>query len=794
VAGDRRAVTAAPPDAGHGGRPSLVGARVLRVNDARLLSGAGGYVDDLELAGTVHAAIMRSPVPHGRVRAFEAGAALRVPGAIAVIGPKEAAERTATLPCVWIMQGQRMDRYPVVSGTLRYAGQPAGVVVAGTRAAAEDMLDAVRLDLEELPAVADAEAAVRDGAPLLYPEFETNVLVEMDRGDPPAAIEEAMAGADHVVSLRLRVQRLSGIPLESRGVVARWEAATGELTMWSSTQVPHHVRDGLADALRLPHDRVRVIAPGVGGGFGTKDHLYADEVLVCLAAIRLGRPVKWIEDRHEHFTASTHGRDHVHDARLALAADGRFVAIHSRLIANLGAHASNVGAGPALVSSTMLPGPYRFEAAGANIRGVATNTTPIGAYRGFGMQQAAWVRERLVEEAARRLGLDSYELRRRNMLSRDELPYTTRTFQNYDSGDYVEALDRAVERIRQGSAPPADGRRRGIGLAPYVEFTGLGPTAVQQLVNFRLSGYETAVVRMEPDGSATVLTGVCSQGQGLETSLAQLVADKLGLELEDVKVVMGDTASAPYSSAGTIASRSMAIGGGAVVHATAVLHDKITAIAAERLEAAPADIELVAGEARVRGAPSSALALRTIAESAWLGWDLPEGMEPGLEQKHVHNPKDISYSYATHAAAVAVDVETGEVEVERYVVVHDCGVVVNPMIVDGQIHGGTAQGLGGALSEAIEYEPDGRPLTHTLLDYLVPTSGEVPDIVVEHTEHPSPFVPGGMKGMGEGGAIAPAAAIGNALAAAIPEIADLITETPMTPVRLRTWIRERARQ
>jgi carbon-monoxide dehydrogenase large subunit len=439
----------------------------------------------------------------------------------------------------------------------------------------------------------------------------------------------------------------------------------------------------------------------------------------------------------------------------------------------------------------MLPGPYRFEAAGASIRGVATNTTPIGAYRGFGMQQAAWVRERLVEEAARRLGVDSYELRRRNMLSSDDLPYTTRTFQNYDSGDYVEALDRAVELIRQGDEPPADGRRRAIGLAPYVEFTGLGPTAVQQLVNFRLSGYETAVVRMEPDGSATVLTGVCSQGQGLETSLAQLVADKLGLEMEDVKVVMGDTASAPYSSAGTIASRSMAVGGGAVVHATAVLHDKIAAIAAERLEAAPADIELVAGEARVRGVPASALPLRTIAESAWLGWDLPEGMEPGLEQKHVHNPKDISYSYATHAAAVAVDLETGEVEVERYVVVHDCGVVVNPMIVDGQIHGGTAQGLGGALFEAIEYEPDGRPMTHTLLDYLVPTSGEMPDIVVEHTEHPSPFVPGGMKGMGEGGAIAPAAAIGNAIAAAIPEIADLVTETPMTPVRLRTWIRER---
>lgn len=776
---------------------TLVGARVLRVNDPKLLTGAGRFVDDLHLPGLVHAVALRSPVAHGRILGVDGAEAADDPDVLDVITPDIAAAVTRTLPCVWIMPGQRLEEYPVVpSRVTRYVGETLGLVVATTRAAAEDVVSRIHLEIEPLPAVADAREAVGEDAPLLYPEWGTNVAVDMNRGDPPETVEVAIEQAPHVLSMEFRIQRLSGQPIETRGVVAQWDHTTGELTMWSSTQVPHHVRDGLADALGLRYERVRVIAPDVGGGFGPKDHVYPDEVLTCLAAMRLGVPVKWVEDRREHFTATVQAREQIHRARLAFRDDGRFLAIHTDLMGDLGAHPSNVGAGPAFVATGMLEGPYRFESAGARVRGIVTNKSPAGAYRGFGMQQAAWVRERLVDEAARTLRMDPAEIRRKNMIRRDELPYTSHTHQNYDSGDYVAALERAAESIRAGGAPAVDdGRRRGIGLSSYVEFTGLGPSAVQQVVNFKLGGYETAVVRMEADGTVTVLTGVCPHGQGLETSLAQLAADELGVSIEDVRVVFGDTAVAPYSSTGTIASRSMAVGGGAVVRAAGRVRAKVLEIGAHLLEAPAEDLEIVEGAVRVRGAPTRAVPLRTIADRAWLGWDLPEGMEQGLEERDLHDPADISYSYATHAAAIAVDAETGEIEIERYVVVHDCGVIVNPMIVEGQIHGGVAQGLGGALLEEVVYDADGQPLTTTYMDYLLPTSREVPDMIVEHLEIPSPFIPGGMKGMGEGGAIAPAAAVGNALADAIPEIAHLVTETPLSPSRVWGWIQNaRARR
>jgi aerobic carbon-monoxide dehydrogenase large subunit len=774
-------------------RPAtLVGSRVPRVNDRKLLTGACRYVDDIELPGMVHAAVLRSPVAHGRLGSVDMSPVAEDPDVVAVLTPQEVAEATRPIPCVWVMPGQRQTSYPVApTDVTRYLGEPLGLVVATSRAAAEDARELIVIDVEELPAVGDPEAALAEDAPLLHPEWGTNVVVDMPRGDPQDAVTAAVERSPHVVSMRFRIQRLSGNPIETRGLVARWDSLTQELTVWLSTQVPHHARDHLAETLGLPYDAVRVIAPDVGGGFGTKDHVYPDEIIVCLASMRLGRPVKWIEDRNESFLASVQSREQIHEAHLAFEDDGRFVALQTDLLGDIGAHPSNVGAGPAFVATGMLEGPYKFDSAGGRLRCVLTNKTPTGAYRGFGMQQAAWVRERLVDEAARTLGIDPAEIRRRNLIRADELPYTTHHLQNYDSGDYVGALDRAVELIRAERPQPEDGRRRGIGLSSYVEFTGLGPSRVQQLVNFRLGGYETAVVRMESDGTATVLSGVCSHGQGLETSLAQVAADQLGLPLDDVKVVFGDTATAPYSSTGTIASRSMAVGGGAVLRASRRVRDKLQAAAAHMLEASPEDLEVQERMFRVRGVPTSGISVREVADKVRLGWDLPESMEPGLEEREIHNPADISYSYATHAAAIAVDLETGKIEIERYVVVHDCGVVVNPMIVDGQIHGGVAQGLGGALLEEMVYDPAGNPLTATFMDYLLPSSGEIPDIVVEHTEVPSPFIPGGMKGMGEGGTIAPAAAIGNALADAVPEIADLVTETPLSPSRIWTWINER---
>jgi len=768
----------------------MVGARIRRLQDPRLLQGSGRYVDDINLPGQTYAAVIRSGHAHGHIRGIDVAAAAASPAVLDIITPDVVRDACRSIPCVWIKPEQRQIDYPVVpDDKTRYVGEALGLVVASSPSAAQDLLSLIDIDIDPLPTVVDAHDATAVGSPLLNPGWGTNIAVESDFGVPGATVLEAIDRAPRVVSMRFRIPRQCGTPIEPRGLVARWDRATQELTVWSSTQTPHHVRDHLAHVLKLGIGQVRVIAPDVGGGFGCKEHLYPDEVLVCLAAMRLGVPVKWIESRRESFTATTHARDQFHDAQLAFDENGRFIALHSEILMDLGAHPSNVGSGPGHVASIMLQGPYRFDVAGTHLRCVVTNKTPVGAYRGFGMQQATWVRERLVDEAARSIGLDPAEIRRRNMIRRDELPLTTHFFQRYDSGDYVQAME-AVVRELGNVLQRDDGRRRGLGLSSYVEFTGLGPSAVQKIVGFHLNGYETAVVRVEPDGTATVLSGAVSIGQGIETTLAQLVGDRIGLPMDKIKVILGDSELAPYSGAGSIASRSMAVGGGATVKASERLRRKILTIAAHKLEASEEDLVLAGGRASVRGAPDRGVSIEEIATSAWLAWDLPDGLTPGLEEKEMYDPIDVSYSYATHGAIVAVDTETGSIEIEKYVVAHDCGVVVNPMIVEGQIEGGVAQGIGAALMEEFVYDADGQPQTSTFLDYMVPSSGEVPLIIHEHIEIPSPFTPGGMKGMGEGGTIAPPAAIGNALCNALPEIAHLVTELPMTPGRVWTWLQE----
>ncbi|TFV59819.1 xanthine dehydrogenase family protein molybdopterin-binding subunit [Geodermatophilus sp. DF01-2] len=767
---------------------SLVGARVRRVNDPRLLRGEGRYVDDVHVAGMVHATIVRSPIAHGVLRTFDASAC----GALLALGPDEIAAATRPLQCVWLAEGQRQTEVLLGDRRVRYVGQPVGVVVALSRAAAEDAAELIELDYDELPTVADQEQALRDGAPLLQPEWGTNVAADFRVGDDAETVEAAMARAARVVERRLVIPRIVPSPMETRGVVASWDANLRELTVWSSTQTPHHVRDHLATSLRLSADQVRVIAPDLGGGFGSKEHLYPDEVMVSLASMRLGRPVKWIEDRVEHFTATMHARDAVHYARLGMDEDGRFVAIASDVIGNLGAHPSNVGTGPFRISGSMLPGPYRFSSAGVRVRGVLTNTTPTGAYRGFGMQEAAWVRERLVDEAARELGVDPVELRLMNMVREDELPHTTPTLQDYDSGDYVEGLSMLRDMVSKREVPSdANPRiRRGVGYGSQVEFTGLGPSPVQKIVGFHLGGFETGVVRVDPDGSVVVSSGVMGMGQGIETTLAQIAADKLGVPLEKVRVTLGDTKVAPYSASGSIASRSMTVGGGAVTRASIALSDKMRRIAAHQMEADAGDVELVDGVFRVKGVPSTGVAFGDVAASTWLGWDLPPGEEAGLEVKDMHEPANISYSYSSHAAAVAVDLDTGKVHIEGYWVTHDSGTVINPMIVDGQVMGGVAQGIGIALYEKMTYGEAAQPTTTSFLDYLVPLSGDVPDLVIGHTEHPAPHIPGGMKGAGEGGTIPAPATVANAVAAAVPEIAGKVLETPLSPGRMWELLHE----
>jgi carbon-monoxide dehydrogenase large subunit len=765
-------------------RPKMVGARVERLDDPRLLTGGGRYVDDIRLPDMVHAHILRSPVAGGAVTSVDAGDALADGGCELLLHALDD-HGLGRIPCVWLQPGQRQVSYPVLDPQVRYVGQPVGVIVSRSRALAEDLTELVDIDFEERDdPVLDADHALSVGAPLVDPEMGTNVCVELFRGDPWKEVEPLFDRAHVVVRRKLRIQRVAGHPMETRGVVASWDRSMQRLTVWTSTQAVHHAREHLADVLGLRQDQVHVRAPDVGGAFGTKEHLYPDEVLVCAAAMRLGRPVKWIEDRYEHFTATLHARDQVHEASIAVDAEGYFLALWSDIVHDLGAHPSNVGSGPSQVASIMLQGPYRFERAGTRVRAVLSNRTPTGAYRGFGMQQAAWVRERMVDEVARVLQLDPVELRRRNMIRSDELPYTTRFFQKYDSGDYVFALNEAERLVTERPLAAEDGKARGVGYACHVEFTGLGPSKTQQFVGFHLNGFETSTIRMERDGALTVLTGGSLMGQGLETSLAQIAADTLGVPLSQVRVVSGDSDLVPYSSAGSIASRSMVVAGGALVRSSAQLREKLVAIAAHRLEASEADIELGDGRAYVRGTPARGISHRDLATVAWLGWDLPEGVTPGLEEQYTYDPEDITYSYATHAAAVAVDRETGIVEVEGYWVVHDCGTIINPLIADGQIQGGVAQGIGIALYEDVAYGERAQPATASYMDYLLPLATDVPDVVMSHFETPSPHTPGGMKGLGEGGVIPAPAAVGNAVAAALPEIGGKIVETPLSPSRV----------
>ncbi|GAA2874508.1 molybdopterin-dependent oxidoreductase [Streptosporangium fragile] len=753
---------------------AYIGARTPRREDARLLTGRACFVADLRPPGMAHAVVVRSPVAHGRVTRCELDAARTAPGVLDVIGPGDASG--VRLPCVSLAPGQRETSYPVLGEAVHYAGQPLAVVVALTAEAARDAADLVGLEFDELPAVIGVDRALDPGAPLLYPEWGTNLVADFEVGDSGADCDAAVARADHVVEMTFRLGRAAPSPVEPRGIVASWR--DGELTVWASTQAPHHVRDHAAESLGVAHHRVRVIGCDVGGGFGAKEHLYPDEVLVCLAAIRSGRPVRWIETRADHLTAALAARDAVHRGRLALDADGRFVALHCDVLGDLGAHPSNVGVSPITVSAVMAPGPYRFEKAGVRVRAAVTTTTPTGSYRGFGQPEATWTRERLVDEAARRLGLDPVELRLRNMIGPGELPCTTRTGQTYDSGDYPRALRAVRDLVRV--RPRDDGRRRGVGFSCHVQSTGMGPSMAMKVGGIQAGGFETAVVRMEPDASVVVSAGVAGIGQGIETALAQLAADRLGVPLERVEVVLGDTAATPYSSIGSIASRSLTIGGGALTRAAARLRDRITAIAAHQLEAAPGDLELTGDAVRVKGDPGAFRTLREIAVSAWRGWDLPEGVPPGLEERVSYDPDGYTYAYGAQAAAVAVDPETGAVEVEGYWVVNDSGVLVNPAIVEGQLKGGTAQGIGMALTEEIAYSPEGQPLA----EYLLPTVREVPDIEVVLLQTPSPLTPGGMKGAGEAGTIGPPAAVGNAVAAALPEIADRIVATPLTPQTL----------
>jgi carbon-monoxide dehydrogenase large subunit len=762
------------------------GASVPRREDPRLLRGDGRFVDDIKLPGLLHAAFARSPHAHARIAGVRADAARRLPGVAHVFTYADLERWLAPLPLFGAVPSGLAARVDVTMRQVaqpamcrdatRYVGEIVAMVLADSRALAEDAAELVEVDYEPLPAVVDMVSAAEPGAPVIHAGWGGNVAVSFRTGFGDAA--RALAEADVRVRERFHVQRYVGMPIETRGVVARWDARDGSLTTWNATQVVHFVQQGLVAALGLPAHKVRVVAPDVGGGFGTKANGYAEDLLIPAAAIASRRPVKWTEDRREHMMASAHARHQVHDIEIGARRDGTMLAVRDRIWVDLGAY--NVW-GIVLPYNTVahLLGPHRVPALDVECRGVVTNKTPNAPYRGAGRPETVFAMDRAVDCLARELRMDPAELRRRNYLSADDLPYELHIPYRdgnplvYDSGDFRATLEAALQAIgydalrREQAERRERGVHRGIGISGYVEGTAIGP-------------FEGATVRMDVSGQAVVATGAASQGQGHETAFAQVAADALGIPLDWVTVVGGDTAAIPFG-VGTFASRSAVNAGSSIHVAAGKVRDKLAAAAAALLEAAPADIEIADGMASVRGAPASAVPLARVIQSALPTFARPSAVAPDFEATVYHHQPTVTYTSAVHAAHVEVDIGTGAVRLLRYVVAHDCGKLINPVIVEGQIHGGVAQGVGGGLLEEMVYDEHGQLLTGTFMDYLVPTAMEVPAIETVHLEYPSPRNPLGIKGIGEGGAISPPAAIANAVEDALAPFGVRVTRTPLGP-------------
>jgi carbon-monoxide dehydrogenase large subunit len=787
----------------------LIGARVPRNEDPRLLRGRGCFVDDIEPPGVLHGAGLRSPHARARLRAIDTTRARALPGVHLVLTGAELGGLNQPSPLLIphpSLTAPRTQR-PLAVEEVRYVGELVAFVVAEDRYVAEDAVGLIDVEYELLPAVADLEAAAGAESPLVHADVPGNRAARVVQrvGDPDAVFGRA----GRVLRERLYIERSCGSPIEARGVVAEHDVRTGLLRVWSSTQAPLPIKNGLARIFGLPEFKVEVTAPDTGGGFGTKIMLfYPEEILVPYAAIQLGRPVKWTEDRLEHFVSASHERGQLHAVEVACDETGQILGLRDRFLHDAGAF-TPYGIVIPLITSTQLPGPYRIRHYQVEFDVLYTNKVMTTPYRGAGRPHGAFVMERVIGLIARELGLEPADVRRRNLIQPDEFPWDVGlTFQDggptrYDSGNYPAGLEMALEtigarefRARQGAAR-AEGRYMGLGVACYVEGTGIGP-------------YEGAHVRVEPSGKVFVATGLTTQGQGHQTTFAQIAADALGCAPADVTVVTGETGRFNWG-AGTFASRALVTSGNAVAVAAGKVRDKALRLAAELLEASPGDIELVEGAARVRGVPGRRLTLGALATVAnpiryaygkeaaeaalrlvkpRQGAVLREDEEPGLEARGYYAPPQATFASGCHAAIVEVDVETGEVTFEKYVVQHDCGTIVNPTIVEGQIHGGVAQGIGGALYEKLAYDEHGQLLAGSFMDFLMPTAAEVPDITVVHLETPSPLNPLGVKGVGEAGAIPVPALVAEAVDDALAPFGVRVREMPLSPTRIRELIEQ----
>ena len=727
---------------------------------------------------------------HATVRAIDATAAVALPGVAAAITAAEVAGLVKPMRADYDQAGFAPTDWPAIATTkVRHVGEIVAVVLATDPYVAEDAAAQINVDYEPLPAVVEIDDALAPDAPKVHDTIDENVFY---RGSfKTDGFDTVFDAADFVVAEEFRSARIAAVPIEPRGCIAQYDPGLGSLVLWLSSQIPHIVRTALSELLDLPETGIRVIAPDVGGGFGMKGFLYPEELLACALARKLGRAMKWTGDRLEDLLASVQARDHIDKAELAVNKDGVIQALRVNFLVNVGAYAafpfgSAIEAGGAAL---MMPGPYRLSHYCYEAAAVATNICPAGAYRGVGQPAACFAMEGLMDRAARELGIDRAELRRRNILQASEFPYVNVMGVRYDTGSYAECLDRALEivgyenyRRHQPASREADGICRGIGIACVTEHTAQGAGRYRARGMRRMPGFDGAVVKLEPDGSAVAYLSQATQGQGHLTTFAQIVADQLGLDIDDVTVVEGDTTLTPYGS-GTIASRAAVVAGGAVVRASNRVRDKMLRIAGHVLEVGPEDLEMAAGAIRVRGAIQLRIGVREIAAIAHSidNRSLPDGESYGLEATDYYDPPHTSITNATHVACVAVDSATGLVTLERYVVVHDCGRMINPMVVEGQIRGGIVQGVGQALTEQVIHDRDGQMLTANLMDYALPTALDVPGMDVTHIETPSLDTVGGFKGVGEGGTIGAVPAVANAVADALAGIGASVNRLPLKP-------------
>ncbi len=765
------------------------GSGIRRREDPRLITGSATYTDDLSLPGMVHAAMLRSPHAHAKIRRIDTSRAKAAKGVVAVYTGADVTLNPS--PCAWLLPNANLKvaTYPCVAvDKVRYVGDIVAVVIADTPYQAYDALELIDVDYEPLKAVVEPQDAIAPGAPQLHDDIPDNTAFHwtVAGGD----VDAAFAKADVVISERIIQQRLVPNPMEPRATLAKWGGASGDLTMWNTTQNPHILRFLLSVVTGVPEDKVRVIAPEVGGGFGCKIAAYPSDFVLAFCTRKLNRPVKWNETRSENFQATTHGRHHLQDVEMAATKDGRILGLRATSWSAMGAYLSTAAPGiPTILHGLMLSGVYDIPAIKEDVYGVYTNGTPVEAYRGAGRPEAAFMVERLVDKLAAKLNLDPADVRMKNFIPKFDNGHTVATGLVYDSGDYAASLTKLLnhvdyKKLRHDQAEARkNGKYIGIGLGTYVEICGLGPSQVAGAIGFQGGLWESAIVRVMPTGKVHVFIGASPHGQGEETTFAQLVSNEIGVGVDDVKVVHGDTDSTPMGW-GTYGSRTTAVGGAALILAARKIRDKAKLIAAHLLEAAVEDMDYADGKFFVKGSPDKSKTIQDIALMANVAWNMPAGVESGLEASMFYDPPNFTYPFGSHLAMIEVDPETGAIEIKRYVAIDDCGPQINPVIVEGQVHGGVVQGLGQALWEEAIYDEGGQLVTGTLLDYALPRSDKLPNIEVLNTVTPSPHHPLGLKGIGEAGTIASTVTMYNAIIDALKPFGVESIRMPATPERV----------